>query len=151
MRPWSLARLVVPPRYRDSASAGNFGRQFFNEADVTTQAQARQGRSESNRNRQSVISRSLVFGSLRSLPSLPPLLSPNVYSRSFFGVLLSLSQHFVSNRRSIAFAESDVLEKVGKRIAFAPSEVNVRYLPGQVTKIKEKGSDCVGHCWCSRA
>ena len=53
-------------------------------------------------------------------------LAADVNDGTLFRVLLGLAQDLVCGRRGVAFAESDVFEQVRKRIALAPSEIDVR-------------------------
>src|SRR5437588_6607 len=53
-------------------------------------------------------------------------------------IVFRLPEHFARHRRGIAFAEGEELEKIRDRIAFRPSEVDVRNLSRAVANVEEQ-------------
>ena len=74
--------------------------------------------------------------SFMSMPETKEFFSANVNSRSLLRIILSLTQHFMCDRSGIAFAECYVLQEVGKRVSFTPTEIDVREFPGLIPKVK---------------
>ena len=61
-------------------------------------------------------------------------LPTHMHDWSLLRILLSLTQHLVRNRRSIAFSKRDVLQQIRNRIPFTPSKVNVRQFSGLISR-----------------
>ncbi len=53
-------------------------------------------------------------------------LSADVNVRTKFRIVFGLPQNFAGYRRGIAFAEKNISNQISYRIAFAPTEINVR-------------------------
>src|SRR5438128_1043678 len=64
--------------------------------------------------------------SLMSTPETKEFFSANVNSRSLLRVILSLTQHLMRDRSSIAFAECYIFQEVGERVSFTPTEIDMR-------------------------
>ena len=62
--------------------------------------------------------------------------------------MFRLAQHFACDRRGVAFPEGQELQQVGNRIAFGPSEVDVRDVARAISDVQQERRDRV---WNGRA
>jgi len=71
-----------------------------------------------------------------------------VYSGSSVDVRLRLAEHLTCDRRRVTFAERQIPQQIGNRIAFSPSKVGMRNIPGSIANIQEQRGNGV---WNRRA
>src|SRR5262245_9908553 len=60
-------------------------------------------------------------------------------------IRFSLPQYLMRHRSSVSLTEKYEFQNVPDRVAFSPSEIDVRNLPSHVTRVQQEGGDRVGH------
>src|SRR5215510_16016705 len=68
---------------------------------------------------------------------------PHVHTRAPCGIGLELSEDLARHRRGVAFAEREELQQIGDRVAFGPSEVDMRDLTGLISDVDQQRRDRV--------
>src|SRR5205085_4770099 len=69
----------------------------------------------------------------------------DVHDRPALRVFFGLAQDFARHGRGVAFTKDDVIEQILQRVAFAPTEIDVRHLAGRVAQVQQDGTDGVRH------